>query len=258
MSLLQELSAEQIDEVLAIALERQIPVIVTIRQGDSWANLHSRALTMRDRHLLLEMPITELDAMPHEFVPAERVGVSFKLKHHKHTFAGTVVGQERLCTESGENVPVLAVVAPSRMQRLQRRAFVRAEVPANRIVRASFWIGGCTAEPTTASPEHPVWFGRVTNLSAGGFQVLADAVTADGLEVGDTLGMRLVFGAAREAVYADAQLRHVELGDGKAELGFQFLGLTETSEGRVALQMISAKVSEFQREAQRTGSFRHN
>ncbi len=258
MPVLQELSAKQIDEVIRTATERTIPTIITISTDDSWMNLHSRVLAVRGAHLLLELPGLEAGQPPHEFAPAERIGVSLKLKHHKHIFAGTVVGQERLSLEDGTEVPVLAVVMPTRMQRLQRRAFIRADVPDNRIVRASFWLGGCNAEPAGTSPEHLVWSGRVINLSAGGFQVNTELRAADGLEVGHTVGVRLIFGTEGQTIYADAQFRHLEFKEGHALMGFQFIGLTETQEGRVVLQILSGKVSDFQRAASKFGSFRQN
>ncbi len=234
MPVLQELSAKQIDEVIRTATERTIPTIITISTDDSWMNLHSRVLAVRGAHLLLELPGLEAGQPPHEFAPAERIGVSLKLKHHKHIFAGTVVGQERLSLEDG------------------------TEVPDNRIVRASFWLGGCNAEPAGTSPEHLVWSGRVINLSAGGFQVNTELRAADGLEVGHTVGVRLIFGTEGQTIYADAQFRHLEFKEGHALMGFQFIGLTETQEGRVVLQILSGKVSDFQRAASKFGSFRQN
>lgn len=258
MPILQELATPQINEVIATACEKSVPVIITVPNDLSWTNLHSRILLVRDEHILLEMPPIEPQQAPHEFVPAERIGVSFKLKHHKHIFAGTVVGQERFEDADGIDMPVLVVVTPSRMQRLQRRAFIRVDVPANRIVRASFWLGGSAAEPSGTSADHPVWSGSVVNFSAGGFQLTINAKAVDGLEVADAVGARLVFGAGGEAIFADAQVRHVDIEGNKAGIGFQFLGLTETPEGRIALQMISAKVSEFSRGGSGRGSFRRN
>ena len=258
MAVLQELSAEQINELTEAAAERNTPMVITIRSGVSWANLHSRAMGLDGAHLLLEMPYSPESLPPHEFVPAERIGVSFKLKHHKHLFAATVVGQQRILMEDGTEAPVLAVVAPTRMQRLQRRVYIRADVPDNRIVRASFWLGGCDSEPAGTTPENPVYFGVVRNISAGGFQLETDPSSAEFLESGDTVGVRLVFGVSGETIYVDAQFRHNEVIDGKTRLGFQFLGLTETPEGLVALQVISAKVSEYQRAGNRTSTFKDN
>ena len=65
------------------------------------------------------------------------------------------------------------------------------------------------------------------------------------LDIGDTIGVRLIFGAGQDAVFADAQFRHL-VEEGETELlGFQFLGLAHSEEGRKALKAISSKVAEF-------------
>jgi len=258
MAVLQELSADQIAELIRMAVSRTVPLIITIRTDTSWENFHSRMLAVREPHLLVELPCVGAETVPHEFVPAERVGMSFKLKHHKHIFTATVVGQERITAPDGTVTPTLAVVLPTRMQRLQRRVFMRAEVPTNRIVRASFWAGGCDSEPAGTSPQRPVWSGRVTNISAGGFQLATDPQAAEGMESGDPVGVRLVFGTDGQTIYADAQFRYGQVDQDRALLGFQFIGLTETPAGRVALQMISANVSAWQRSGKMTGTSKHN
>jgi c-di-GMP-binding flagellar brake protein YcgR len=135
---------------------------------------------------------------------------------------------------------------------------MRVDVPANWIVRASFWQGACDSEPSGGSPLHPVWFGRVVNISAGGMLLAAEEAVSRALEPGDTVGMRLSFVSSGESLYTDAQFRHLEADKGRVLLGFQFLGLTETPEGRVVLQMISAKVSEYQRIALQNATFKEN
>jgi c-di-GMP-binding flagellar brake protein YcgR len=256
MSSIQELSNQQMDEAVAEAVDRRVPVVVTVQKGRTWQIIPARALALRDLHLLLELSSAG-GAAPWEFAPAEKVGVSFKLKHHKHIFTATVVG-----LEEGKAGGVLAVCRPSRMQRLQRRAYIRAEVPANRIVRASFWLGGQTAEPTGASPTTPVWSGRVVNISAGGFQLHVDTAAAGDVEIGDMVGVRIVFGMGEQAVYADAEVRHIEPLGPKAMVGFRFLGLDQTHDGRGGLQIIATKVAEYERLAEGTrkappsGSFR--
>lgn len=248
MATLQDLNTRRIDESLLEAAMRRVPATLTIRMGKAWCNYHSRVLALADNRLLMELPGPEEHSAPHEFVPAEKVGVSFKLKHHKHIFSAVLAGTVQFALDDGTTVPALAFVPPTRMQRLQRRAYLRADVPPNRIVRASFWTGGKESEPS-GSPDCPVWSGHVVNISAGGFQLAAHTGAADGLEVGETVGVRLSFGAGRETVYADAQFRHLQEDNGEIQMGFQFLGLDQTDEGRQALRLISERVEEFQRSA---------
>ena len=75
------------------------------------------------------------------------------------------------------------------------------------------------------------------------------------LDVGDSVGVRLSFGSGQESVYANAQLRHVAAeGSGQWSIGFQFVGLTQTAEGRETLKFIGQKVTEFQQIAEQTAA----
>jgi len=245
MSELQELSVRQIDESLVLAAEKQVPITITIQQNGVWVNYPSCLLGLAGNHLLIELPLPEPDVAPHEFTPAEKLGLSFKLRHYKHLLTATVAGivNHRL---GDMTVKAISLCLPTRMQRLQRRAFLRVDVPANRVVRASFWLGGRSAEPQGAS-SLPVWTGRVTNLSAGGFQLLCPYDSTAKLEVGENVGARIAFGSSDGTVYVDAQFRHLE-SDGVHDviMGFQFLGLAQTAEGKEALRVISNKVAQYQ------------
>ena len=229
---LQELSVKQINEALALAAQKTIPITITYRQEPSWVNLTSRMVRIADNRLLVELPPIEADVAPHEFVPAEKIGISFKLKHHKHIFTATVAGVQDHVFDDGEPMKVLGLCMPMRMQRLQRRMFYRADVPPNRIVRASFWMGGRDGEPSGTSAATPVWTGRVTNLSAGGLQLIAAESPLPSLEIGDSVGVRLSFGSGQEAVYADAQFRHLVQEGQESVVGLQFIALGQSAEGR--------------------------
>jgi len=256
MAMLQELDVAQIDQTIAAAIEKQVPVVLTAHGKNAWVNVHSRLLAARNGRLLLELPPGEAGLGSPEFHPADKIGMAFKLKHYKHVATVVIAGDECLVLPDGTSTQALSVCAPSKMQRIQRRVFHRADVPPNRIVRATFWLGDCNAEPTGGQDDRPVWFGRVVNLSAGGLQLRADCTVTRALEAGDSVGVRLSFGAgADEAVYADAQFRHVEDGAGSVLLGFQFVGLEQSSQGQDALRVISTKVGEYQRLAERTASF---
>jgi len=250
MATLQELSEQQINEAVAAAVERHVPMTVTIPASASWTALHARALAIRDEHLWLELVPDQGSGVEPALCPAEKVGVSFKLKHHKHIFTATVTGRELFSLEDGCQVPVLSLCRPRRMQRLQRRAYVRVEIPGNRVVRASFWLGGKALEPSGGSPTTPVWSGRVLDLSAGGFRAQTDRGAAEALDPGDIVGVRLIFGAGEQKVYADCEVRHAEAVADNAHLGFRFIGLEQTKEGAATLQLIAHKIAEFQKVAE--------
>jgi len=252
MPTLQDLNGPQIDEAVQSAVERCVPVAASVRSGAGWLNLRTRFVATRGDRVLVELPGAGEGHGPWEFTPADKLGMSFKLKHHKHLCTATVAGIEQYAIGDGETIPVLSLCWPVRMQRLQRRAYMRADVPNGHIVRASFWLGGRGAEPSGTSTSAPVWSGTVSNLSAGGLQLHCDDDLAGVLEAGDVVGVRILFGVGEEAVYSDAQFRHIERNAGGYLLGFQFVGLEQTREGHQALRLISNKVSEYQHAFERT------
>lgn len=254
MAKLQELTSRQIDEAVVAAVDKQVPVTVNVRRDKVWHHLHSRLLGLRDSHMFLAIPQAYEGGEDLEFSPAEKLGLSFKLKHHKHVFSAITVGKETLEISGQGSVDVLSVCIPSKMQRLQRRAYQRVSVPEGKVVRVSFWVGTAGEEPSGGNPSRPVWSGRVTDLSAGGFQLIVEDDEVWDLEVGESVGLRVAFGVGGQTVYADAQFRHRTEQDGKAVMGFQFLGLAHDRKSREVLQVLSAKVAEFQRIEQMAGS----
>jgi c-di-GMP-binding flagellar brake protein YcgR len=250
MTVLQELSPREIKEVLAAAAAHNVPVTLTVRQDGHWANLHSQIIGVHGPFVLLSPPTADFGWRA-TVAPGSDVGVSLKLKHHKYIFP-TLAAQglgpgPDICPS-----PALVLDMPAKMQRLQRRAYIRAAVPDGCVVRAAFWMGGRQAEPAGASPDRPVGYGRVINLSAGGFQLRTSDESARLIEPGFVFGLRLLFGAGLEAVFADAVARHVLSADAQATVGFQFLGLEQTDEGKAALRLIAEKVAEYQHRAPRS------
>lgn len=247
MVALQELQVSEIDQVLQSALERQIPVTVTLLENGHWVNQYTRLVEIGPQRVLIEMPVAAAAGQQHEFSPADKIGLSFKLKHHKYIVSGTVAGRQRHCGLDGVERGVLSVCKPSRMHRLQRRLYIRAVVPDGIIARASLWLGGREAEPAGVTPQTPVWSGRIMNLSLGGIQVTVSDSGVRLLETGDLLGVRMAFGAGQETVFGDLQLRHIAADGDNTILGLQLLGLEQTSDGRKAIAVLGRRITEFQR-----------
>jgi len=246
---LQELNADQIGEAIVSAAERKVPIVITSRIGKCWTNLRSRMLAFCEGHLIIDVPSATAESASIEipvFSPGDKINISFKLKHYKHIFTTTVVGSKEIAQEGGP-VAVLSLCKPMKMQRLQRRSYERVEIPLNRIVRASVWMGGVESEPSQASSDLPVWSGPVTNLSVGGVQIICDASASICLDAGDAVGIRLNFGLGEQSVYVNGQFRHCEPDGNNVRLGFQFVGLDQGEDGKKSLDTINAKVREFSR-----------
>ena len=242
MPTLQELNSRQVEQAIAGALEGKVPVIATFNYQQAWQMLHGRLITPDGKFLVLELEQPVTMAMPCDL----RLGITFKLKHYKHLCTVVLTARQQLTRSDGQVVEVLKLTWPGRMQRLQRRAYTRVDIPGNRIVLSSFWLGGRNDEPAAGSPTSPVWSGRVANISAGGMQMLTETSAASDVEVGDDVGVRLTFGLGEQAVYLDAQIRYLELEGEQTVVGFQFVGLDHNAEGRETLSLISARIAEYQ------------
>jgi hypothetical protein len=245
MSAMHELNPSEIAESIVSAADRSTPVVITIRDGNHWINLHSRLVGLGRGQFHLASPAVDRGGAAHRFGQGDIVSVSFKLKHYKYICSTTISGLQHHDWADTVDGEVMSLVMPRAMRRISRRAFERADVPANRIVRASLWHGGREAEPTGPDQSHPVFLGSVTNISAGGFRFRTETDLADLFDVGDVVGVRLVFGTKGQAVFADAQFRHAEWTGAVCEAGFQFVGLGQSRQGRDAMQLISHKVNEF-------------
>lgn len=246
MSVIQDLSKKQILECLSEAIRRGVPATMTCRVGSDWQNLHTRMIHQAAEGLWLAYPTSATGPVP-EIAAGLAVGLSFKLKHHKHIVNTTVEEVAVLELGDGQKGPALRVPVPYRVYRVQRRAYNRVEVPRNRSVLATFWRGGLPAA-AQANQMGLTWEAWVTNVSAGGFQVRLSGRNAPELEVGDLFGVRIDLGQDFKDVVINAQFRQQHDDErGVTYQGFQFIGLHESSRGREMLRRIAGVVCEFQR-----------
>ena len=243
MPIVQSLSKKQMAESLQQAISRQIPVLLTCQIDGAWRTLRTRIIGADAGGLWIAQP-TCVEEQPPELSAGQQLGLSFKFKHHKHILNAAIESVGPLAV-SDDEVEAIRVRAPRRMQRVQRRAYHRVDVPQNRSVLVTFWLGG---KDGAEGEGALTWEGWVTNISAGGFQVRIASHGGPGLEVGDLVGVRVELGQEYEPITADAQFRQETVDDRGISLqGFQFVGLNETSAGQEVLHRVGSVVCEFQR-----------
>lgn len=253
MPIIQELSQRQTLDCLAEASARKVPLTFSFRQGKSWQTVHSHIIRLLRDRLYLEYPQAE-QGQPPEVTAGMTVGVAFKIRHHKHIFGVTVTSVSDLAVD-GREAKVVCVPLPTTMQRVQRRAYNRVDVPKNRSVLAVFCQGGSGAH----DGRRLTWDGWVTNISAGGFQVRLPSHAAPQLDVGDVVGVKVELGQEYATIHADAQFRHLMQDDrGTLLMGFQFVGLNETNEGRQTLRHLGDAVCDFQRLQGKRADYEHH
>jgi len=248
MPVIQELSRRQIDECVDELTRRQAPLSVNCRLGRLWFSLHSLVIERSDQKLWLAYPTAEEGPQPTIGVGL-MLSLAFKIKHHKHVFTGPVEAVSDLSI-NGQPARAICISYPWRMQRIQRRAYNRAEVPRSRTVLATFWQSGLPDGADLRGEMALTWEGWVLNLSAGGFQVRCNKHSMPSLEPGDITGIRMDVGNEYEPILAEAQLRHMDDDpQGSVLLGFQFIALNDTAKGREMIRRIGQIVLDFQRAA---------
>lgn len=241
MSTVQMIGCQQRDEILADSILRRRQLVLTHNTARGWRAYKSQFVSgsARTHTILVKTPVPRDEARIARPEPGDALGVTFRLGHKKCMF-GSVL----------ESVPertpqdVVALRWPDHLQQLQRRAYERAQPPRGSVVPVRFWREeGPTPTPIEA---RSVRYGQLEDLSAGGIRVKVP--DPHEFEIGATY--RCVFAprSGKPAFVLDALARHREAGDqGRTSIGFQFVGLETTPEGRRLLERLARTVTQFQR-----------
>ncbi len=237
------------DQILIEASERRTPIVLSRKEASGWRTFKSRLLGAEPiaQRLIVEYPVGHAGDKAPDIHRGESVGVAFRKGHKKCMFASVVDGKKRFQIDDANRVGALLLRWPTDLQQLQRRVYYRAPVPHDRAIKVTFWRGGVTHESRAGSAEIPIHAGWLMNLSAGGMAVVASSDKCGLLTPGDTVGCRFE-PTSGSTLALDAALRHAEPGEsGLTRLGFQFIGLELSDQGRAALRVLAHVVSRFQR-----------
>lgn len=244
MANLVKLTDNEMDKALGYAIEQHVPLTVTIHHQNRWLTFQSKMLTAAGELLWVKFPTLNDAAIAYDFRQGEEVGVTFRKDHQRFVFAVPVNGKEDDYKVDGQGLTALRLDKPREINWTQRRAHQRVDMPAEAMVRASFWLGGWQAQPNEPTVSSPVWSGRVMDLSAGGCFIRTNSEAARYMEVGDIVGLRITFGADNQEVLLDGQFRHSAPDGRMALVGFQFVDVDETPTSSHAWEVIKKKVSE--------------
>lgn len=237
---MESLVVDRRDQIIDESIRCRRPVTITHRCPDGWRTFKARissghrgdgvlSATIDDRQENLALVVLK---------PGETVGVSFRLGHRKCMFSSSV----RDSSLQGETL-LVRMKWPEQLQQLQRRVFERAAAPRASVIAVRFWL---EQEGGDSTAERVVRHGQLEDISAGGMRIRV----ADATDVMMGAAYRCVFAPRQGAppFVLDATLRHREAADqGRAALGFQFLGLETSVEGRRTLERLAVLVSQFHR-----------
>lgn len=241
MSALQAIAEDRRNEIIADSIRGGVHAVLCRQCADGWQAYKGVFDPDSGQTEMVCIKVHEAQGEKEVVLPepGEPIGVTFRKSHKKCMFVSRV----RSCGRRPDGI-VVEIQWPDSLQQLQRRSFQRAAPPRNTVIPVRFWR---EKNPHTSSPDdRQVRHGQLEDLSAGGMRIKTGDL-AD-IELGALY--RCVFSprAAASAMMLDALLKHHEvLNQGRASIGFHFIGLEMTPEGQGLLDRLAHVVNQFQR-----------
>jgi c-di-GMP-binding flagellar brake protein YcgR len=257
------LSGIQPREILQTVIEKKVPAVLSFLSGGKWhvvkvslTNLGANSLDIRlsprktDSILQKSHQMPALKPPPINIQVNQPVGISLKYGYGKFIFETTVVAiQPSTEPTSG---PTISLMVPERIELVQRRSYFRVDVPSSLKVNVMLWHRCYTNETSETQqletltydsrriPQGSYWQGKLTDISAGGVQIVVDTAQKPDFERGQFIGLRFTPMPYEMPLMFDAQIRNIlPTADQKSiSLGLRIVGLEASAEGRQVLQRI--------------------
>lgn len=241
MSATQTIARERHDQILEDAVRSERQLVLTHNSADGWRTYKAVFVSGQApaKGILVKVTGTEDRAEGKVPLAGDVLGGTFRIGHKKCMFSTVLVS-----FEGKEEDSIWAIRRPEQLLQLQRRAYERAAPPKNSVVAVRFWreVAGDHASVDARN----VRYGQLEDISAGGMRIKV----ADSKEVQIDRTYRCVFSPRpdKPSLVLDAVLRHREAVDqGRASLGFQFVGMETTQEGLRLLDRLVRIINQFQR-----------
>jgi c-di-GMP-binding flagellar brake protein YcgR len=238
--MLMTLQPMQYEQLLMDAVDKNCRVVITYKCQDGW-RLHKGTFGERDRkpesYTIQLVPGCEDQGRNMPCV-GESVSITFRHGRKKCMFTSSLL---RIVDSPEPGVWTLSW--PKEVRQLQRRAYERVSPPEGTVLAVRFWQQD---DDNESGGRENARHGQLENISAGGMRVRTGDLK--NIELDKTY--RCVFTPAdsNQAIVLDARLRHRESAlDGRASLGFQFIGLEASDEGRKTLARLAKVVGKLHR-----------
>lgn len=174
------------------------------------------------------------------------VGITVASENCNYLAETVVVGVD---SNVNENKPGLIVVKiPFTVEKMQRRAYVRVDVPGDMKIKVLFWHRGYS-DDSAHIPVDNYWEGEMLDLSAGGLQMIVDNELAQNFSKDQFVGMQFTPMPYQRPVIVDGIIRHIICSDnGGIALGIKFIGLESSAQGREIIKRLSATIEEYKQQ----------
>jgi c-di-GMP-binding flagellar brake protein YcgR len=249
MSVIEPVVVDESIRVLESAIADHASVVVTHQSSSGWRTCKGRFYRSSESGATFQVQLacTDDDGADGSWVRVgEQVGLTFRSGRKKWMLSTRV---ERV--DARTDSLLCSLCRPTTLQKLSRRAFERTSPPPNDAIAVRFWsVDG--KDHARAASETRVWNGQLEDLSAGGMSVRVPE-SADA-PIGFLHRCAFMPYPSAQCLMVDGILRHRRVCErGRASLGFQFVGLEMTSEGRRTIERILRATEQFQRSRARLG-----
>lgn len=244
------------EKILQTVIDMKVPAIMSYLSRDKWHVAKVLLTNLVDDRLSVESTASRKQR-PINIQVNQPVGISFKYEYGKFVFDTTVESLEPSVDPETNRVRggTIVLSLPDKIDVVQRRSYFRVNVPESLNVKVLLWHRSGKREEVkqmkdTANNTHNCCQGRLTDISAGGAQVIVsqqnDAGKA-GFKKGQFISMRFTPLPYEMPLVLSAQIRNVlPTADGKdASLGLQIVGLEASSEGRQVLTRLIGIVEKY-------------
>ncbi len=225
------------------AVEKRLFAKITDKDDGRWEMYRSSFLGTQGNRLVLTQPTGEHPQQAVELAQGQNIAISFKKGYNKCLFITRVVGHGLYEVEPGIKMPTITILRPDCIEKLRRRAFNRVDAPDSMQIAV-------TMRPMDTSQANTECTALLKNLSAGGMAVEMPQADAQSLLADQQFVLEFVPLMDQGSLQVPARLRHItDVPDSdRSSLGFQFIGLDASSEGRNTLRRLGRIVSVFQRQ----------
>lgn len=241
MRVLETITGATVAANMRTVVERNLPLTITILRQGRWLAFRSKALATKDGQLYLEVPVSTDDLKAVEVLAGQPCAMDFRLGIHLSFFNGVLTGPEKYVSQTGEETSAFVTPLPESLDRVERRAFERVDVPSDRVVRGRVWV---------ANSQKPIWAGDVLNISISGFQLRTVKTAMVFFEPEDIISSAISF-EGEPLLQFDAHYRHGVMDGEMAMLGLEFVISPSSAQDRASLAVVAAKVEEYKKLAKR-------
>jgi hypothetical protein len=242
----QVIVEQEVVDVLGTAVTDGVTGVMTYQATGKWHIAEVLLRKVTDTTLQLDTK-PQQPAQSQHIQVNQPVGMSFQREYDKYIFETVVVGFEPSVNDRSIGRVVLEL--PDRIERMQRRAYTRVDVPEQLHVNVLFWHRGYM-DSVGAPPIEDYWQGRLVNLSAGGLQIGIDTDQGANFRTDQLVGLQFTPMSYEKPILVEARVKHLaeHAQDNQLYVGVEFLGLELSSEGREKIRRLVDVVESYEKQ----------